>query len=186
MIEVYFYNIYHQKTYKTHLSGPLVERVPQLDFAPNTSLEDVYLFLQLPLSLRIIERTLVSTISSITSPHLYHLVIGAGTSEGHQPFDVGDVSQYRGSKAVDGFHTILNALRFDDLPSDGVEIHIRDPRPGHTHRLAMIEFIVLVKFRLDELFAPWFARKVLKVSYDHGLGGTPRLRERCAQFIPCS
>lgn len=147
------------------LSGPLTECVPELDFAPSTLLEDVRVDLMMPPSPYTIERTLVPMVSSITSPLLKRLSISlivadAGTSEAHQPFSGGDVLQSRGPEAVDDFHTILNALLFHDLPRNGVHITLMH-QPNHT---AAAEAIVQVKSRLDELFEPWLARNVLKLS----------------------
>ncbi|EPS93430.1 hypothetical protein FOMPIDRAFT_1055987 [Fomitopsis schrenkii] len=144
----------------------LAGRILELDFTPNTSLGDVNLRLQMPPSPHMIERTLISIISSITSPNLKLLQvtldiadIGASDSEAHQPFNNdGDVSQYKGSEA-------LNAPRFHDLPSGRIDIRIWASGSVRTTGRPMIEVMVLVKSRLDKLFAPWFARNVLRVSY---------------------
>lgn len=138
-----------------------------LHFTPNSSLEDVDVILRLPPSAHTIERTLISMVSSIASPCLstfrvqvYLDIMDAG------PLNGDDVSQDGESGAVDNvddFHAILDALHFRDLPHDSVHIGI-DAR-GSMHQAA-IELIDLVKSRLDKLFAPWFARDVLRVSYE--------------------
>ncbi|EPT00450.1 hypothetical protein FOMPIDRAFT_88406 [Fomitopsis schrenkii] len=153
------------RTFQFRWYCPLTECVPELDFAPSTLLEDVRVDLMMPPSPYTIERTLVPMVSSITSPLLKRLSISlivadAGTSEAHQPFSGGDVLQSRGPEAVDDFHTILNALLFHDLPRNGVHITLMH-QPNHT---AAAEAIVQVKSRLDELFEPWLARNVLKLS----------------------
>ncbi|EPT01903.1 hypothetical protein FOMPIDRAFT_1048496 [Fomitopsis schrenkii] len=146
--------------------GPLLERGPEWDFAANISLTKLLVTLQPPPRLYAIESILVSMISSITSPCLeaasiYLAVTDPSTSEAHQPFSGGNVLQCRGSKAVDDFHTILNASHFHGLPPRSVGISIYARKSTLT---ATIEVVRPIKSRLDKLFAPWLARNVLKIS----------------------
>ncbi|EPT01897.1 hypothetical protein FOMPIDRAFT_1048489 [Fomitopsis schrenkii] len=159
--------------------GLLAGCIPESDFSPNTSLQNVFVSLQVPQKPHTIERTLVSIISSITSSCLTLLsisldVTAAVTSEAHHPFGNGDVSQRRGSEVtVDDFHTILNAGLFHDLPPNGVRIDIRADPFGSTRTVAT-QAIVQVKRRLDALFAPWLARNILEISYSPDPGTSPR------------
>ncbi|EPT01911.1 hypothetical protein FOMPIDRAFT_1048503 [Fomitopsis schrenkii] len=148
--------------------GLLFERGTEWDFAANISLTKLLVTLRPPPRPYAIGSILVSMISSITSPCLevvsiYLAVTDPSTSEAHQPFSGGDVLQCRGSKAVDDFHTILNASHFHGLPPRSVKISIDARQSTLT---APIEVIRPVKYRLDKLFSPWLARNVLKIYYD--------------------
>ena len=136
---------------------------PQLLLTANTTLEKLaVVYRRVPGNIRIIEDTLLSLISSITSPDLIGINITMAIAD--EEYDrEGEGIELEHARDLTVFHDFLD--KSFSLNQDMVSTVFKVPTSKSTHA-AVLRFKALLLSRLSDLFAPWVKQGILYFRLD--------------------